>query len=86
VDNIQKAFRIAGGVKRAADLVEFYEAVGYAHLVPAYAKYQWSWVQYYNADVYAVMLATLVVVLLCFRACCKCICKRCSNKNKQKED
>ena len=86
VDKIQKAFRIAGGVKRAADLVEFYEAVGYAHLVPAYAKYQWSWVQYYNADVYAVMLATLVVVLLCLRACCKCICKRCSNKNKQKED
>jgi len=29
------------GVVRAAVLVEFYE-VGYEHLIPAYAKYDWS--------------------------------------------
>jgi len=30
------------GVVRAAVLVEFYEEVGYKHLIPAYAKYDWS--------------------------------------------
>ena len=86
VSHLQKAFRIAGGATRAADLVEFYEDVGYAHLVPAYAKYQWSWVQYYNADVYAVMMVILVTVLMCVRACCKCTWRRCLNKSKPKKD
>ena len=86
VSHLQKAFRIAGGATRAADLVEFYEDVGYAHLVPAYAKYQWSWVQYYNADVYAVMMVVLVTVLMCVRACCKCTWRRCLNKSKPKKD
>lgn len=83
VSRIQKVFRMAGGVKRAADLVEFYADVGYAHLVPAYAKYRWSWVQYYNADVYAVMIATLITALVCLKTCCKCIWKMCSRKQKK---
>ena len=83
---LQKIFRMAGGVKRAADLVEFYEDVGYAHLVPAYAKYQWSWVQYYNADVYALMMLILVLAVLCLGTCCKCICRRCCLKVKEKSD
>ena len=83
---LQKMFGIAGGVKKAADLVEFYEEVGYAHLVPAYAKYQWSWVQYYNADVSALIMLILVLVGVCFVTCCKCICKKCSTKkNKDKK-
>ena len=87
VSKLQKMCRLAGGVERAADLVEFYEAVGYAHLVPAYAKYQWSWVKYYNADVYAVILLTLAAVTMCCLACCKCLCKRCLGKNtKQKKE
>ena len=87
VSKLQKMYRLAGGVERAADLVEFYEAVGYAHLVPAYAKYQWSWVKYYNADVYAVILLTLAAVAMCCLACCKCLCKRCSCSNtKQKNE
>ena len=50
----------AGGSEKAADLVEFYEEVGYEHLVPAYAKYEWTWVQYYSVDVYATVLCTLL--------------------------
>ena len=83
VSRLQKMYRLAGGVERAAGLVEFYKDVGYAHLVPAYAKYQWSWVQYYNADVYALLLLTLALVVMCFLACCKCLCKRCSGKEKE---
>ncbi len=39
---MQMAFEMAGGVDRAADLVEYYWEFGYSHLVPSYAKYNWS--------------------------------------------
>ena len=52
---MRKIFLQAGGVDRASDLMELYADVGYQHLVPAYAKYKWSWVQYYNADVKLVL-------------------------------
>ena len=55
---IQRLFKQAGGVKRAADLIEFYEDVGYEHLVPAYAKHEWNWVQLYNADVWITLCMT----------------------------
>lgn len=85
VSKIQKIFQMAGGTKRAADYVEFYEDVGYAHLVPAYAKYQWSWVQYYNTDVYAVVVAVLMLEFLCLRASCKCLFCRKHSRSKQKK-
>ena len=77
VRKLQKMFLQAGGAERAADLVEFYEEVGYEHLVPAYVKYEWSWVQYYNVDVYALLLTcVLLVVFIIYKAvqycCCKC--------------
>ena len=73
---IRKVFKFAGGVKRAADLIEFYSEVGYDHLIPAYAKYEWSWVQYYNVDVYCV-LSLLGCLLFYFfyrsvKCCCNC--------------
>ena len=77
---VSKILRQAGGSTRAADLVEFYAEVGYDHLVPAYIKYRWSWVQYYNADVYVVLLSVLVTaglvvwrLILCLVrvACCR---------------
>lgn len=52
---IRQMYKLAGGAKRAADLVEYYEDVGYEHLVPAFAKYEWGWVQYYNLDVWLVL-------------------------------
>ena len=65
-EKMRKMYLFAGGAKRAADLVEFYAEVGYDHLIPAYAKYEWSWVQYYNLDVYS--LLSLLSFLLIYSA------------------
>ena len=86
VRKLQKVFRAAGGAKRAADLVEFYSEVGYDHLIPAYAKYNWSWVQYYNADVYALLMAILLLTIYCWYKMIKCLCNRCCRPRKQKSD
>ena len=84
VAHLKKSFVAAGGVQRAADLVEFYEAVGYSHLIPAYAKYNWSWVQYYNADVYLCLGAMSVTFLTFLSFCCCCICRRVCGYSAQK--
>ncbi|XP_064383831.1 NDP-glycosyltransferase YjiC-like [Halichondria panicea] len=86
VRKLQKVFRAAGGAKRAADLVEFYSEVGYDHLIPAYAKYNWSWVQYYNADVYALLLVCALVTLYIDYKILKYVYSRCCKSNKQKSD
>ena len=81
----RKLFQFAGGTKRAADLVEFYAEVGYDHLIPAYAKYEWSWIQYYNLDVYCLLsLLSLLLIYSTYRFT-KCCCRRscCSNKLKK---
>ena len=85
IQRLKKIFMQAGGVERAADLVEHYTDVGYSHLVPAYAKYDWNWIQYYNVDVY-LLLGTLFSLFLCtiFR-CCTCTCKRCCTCFQSKE-
>ena len=49
----------AGGVDKAADLVEFYVNVGYDHLIPGPVKYKWSWIQYYNIDVHVTLLCSV---------------------------
>ncbi len=72
---LQRIFLRAGGVDRAADLVEHYSEVGYSHLVPSYAIYNWSWVQYYNADVKALLLSFVVLSVLFVNrivVCCFC--------------
>ena len=61
---LKKSFMDAGGVERAADLIELYDDIGYSHLIPAYTRHNWSWVQYYNADLYVAL--TLLSFLMCF--------------------
>ena len=79
-EKIRKVFKFAGGVERAADLVEFYSEVGYDHLIPAFAKYEWSWVQYYNVDVYCVVSLLGCLLFYVFyrslKCCCKCFCSK----------
>ena len=75
VKKIRNVFKFAGGVKRAADLVELYSEVGYDHLIPAYAKYEWSWVQYYNVDVYCVLSLLGCLLFYVFYRSLKCCCK-----------
>ena len=86
-EQMRKIFDGAGGVNRASDLVELYADIGYQHLIPAYAKYKWSWVQYYNADVLAVLCLLLAGVLYCTARLCKCCCGYCSIRTpKNKKD
>ncbi len=86
VEKQSKIFRFAGGARRAADILEHYADVGYEHLYPAFYRYNWSWVQYYNADVYLVLaligLATAIVVYKVVRCACRRCCARTLNHPK----
>ena len=75
----------AGGAKAAADLVEFYSEVGYSHLVPAYAKYEWSWVQYYNFDVYCLLLFLSCLLIYCSYKLLKCCLRLCCCRSKKEK-
>lgn len=72
---LQKIFIHNGGVEKAVELVDFYAKVGYEHLVPAYARYRWSWVQFYNVDVYALLLIILALAIYGTYFVCKRGCK-----------
>ena len=76
IERLKRIFIQAGGVERAADLVEYYEAVGCSHLVPAYAKYNWNFVQYYNIDVYLLLSILLSLFLYVCCSLCKCALRR----------
>ena len=84
VNKLQKIFRHAGGVVKAADLVEFYAEVGYDHLIPAFVKYNWSWIQYYNVDVYALLVLMGLSTVWITYAMCKWTCRVCCQRKKAK--
>lgn len=75
---ISKMYNLAGGARRAADLVEFYEDVGYEHLMPSFAKFEWSWVQYYNVDVWALLALCCAFLLWMVVRVWRWICCCCS--------
>ena len=76
IRKLNAIFTEAGGVERAADLIEYYHKVGYSHLVPFWAKHQWSTVQYYNFDVYAAVAGVVVLVVFVLYKCSRCVCRR----------
>ena len=70
VSKLRKIFHHAGGVTKAADLVEFYAEFGYDHLIPAYARYEWTWIHYFNIDMYGLILAVgCLVVWIVYQVC-----------------
>ena len=79
---MQRILHRAGGVEQAARIIEHYCEVGCDHLIPAYAKYNWTWVQYYNADVYALLALVGTVLVIVLMKCCR-MCKRCCCGNKR---
>ena len=76
----------AGGVDKAADLVEFYVDFGYDHLIPGPVKYKWNWIQYYNIDVHIALACIIVIIMCCivkgYKFCWRC----CLLKERQKKD
>ena len=85
IQRLKKIFMQSGGVERAADLVEHYTDIGYSHLVPAYAKYDWNWIQYYNIDVYLLLIILFSLFFYTSFWCCKCTYKRCCTCLQSKE-
>ena len=91
-DNTRKIsalFKAAGGVKKGADLVELYAEIGYEHGLPSFIRYDWNFVQYYNIDVWCVLVVLIVLGLIGCRLCCKCFCRRfcgccCCRQGKEK--
>ena len=87
VQRVSKLLRSGGGAERAADLVELYVEVGNHHGIPAFIKYRWNWVQYYNVDVRIVIVVLMVVMVWVSVKLCRCCCRRCccrsSHKTKQ---
>lgn len=77
ISRLHYVYKLAGGVDAAADLVEYYCEVGYDHLVPAYAKYGWNWVTYYNIDVYTLVFVTGITILYLVYKLLSCLCFRC---------
>ena len=65
-------------------IVELYADIGYQHHVPAYVKYKWSWVQYYNVDVKLLLCVLLACVIYCTAKLCKCCCRCCCSGSKEK--
>lgn len=84
IARLSERYRFAGGVERAAKLLEHYSVVGYASLIPAYARYEWNWIVYHNVDVKILLLC---LAILCAYTLCKCCCCRCLGRpQKTKED
>ncbi len=75
LSRVSKIFQQAGGVEKVGDLIEHYMDVGYDHLVPSYVKYNWSWIEYYNADIKLILvlgilcLGYLVRIMFSFFCC-----------------
>ena len=54
---------------------QYYHEVGYNNLIPAYAKCEWTWVQYYKVDVYTVRVTLYEVLTYSAIKLCCCVCK-----------
>ena len=86
LQRIQRIYRRDGGASRVADLLEFYSEVGYQHLVPAYAKYNWTWVEFYNVDVYTLLaLVVLLPTYISYRLIRRCLCTFSKTRKKKTE-
>ena len=71
---VSKIFRKAGGASKAVELIEYYHEMGYDHLVPSWAKYNWTFIQYYNLDVYVLLGVVFYVLLFVSRRTCLFCC------------
>ena len=83
---VSKIVRKAGGASKAVELIEYYHEMGYDHLVPSWAKYNWTFIQYYNLDVYVLLGVVFYVLLFVSRRTCLFYGKRSCFKKTIKTD
>ena len=83
VRKVSRLLRAGGGATIGADLVELYADVGYDHGIPSFIHYKWNWIQYYNIDVWIVIISLVFVTcLVCKKICGFCF-KCCHQRRKQ---
>ena len=74
---VSRIFKAAGGASKAVELIEYYHEIGYGHLIPAWSKYNWNFIQYYNLDVYVLFGVLWYLVFRIFkRIGHSCYCRR----------
>lgn len=76
---VKRLLREGGGAKKGADLVELYASVGYDHTLPSFIRNQWSAIQFYNIDVWIVLVGVVMAIIwVCYHFTC------CFRKQKRK--
>ena len=79
---VSRIFKAAGGASKAVELIEYYHEIGYDHLIPAWSKYNWNFIQYYNLDVYVVLFIVIYSCRLFVVKAQRFYCKRKENLSK----
>ena len=64
-------------------MVEHYAEVGYEHLVPAYVKYEWGWVEYCNVDVKLLSCLLFLLWVWLVKKSLAWFCRCCGSRKKE---
>ena len=87
VTKMRKIMIANDGVKKASNLVELYADVGHSHGIPSYAKYNWYWYEFYNIDVYIILVLLMMFGVWIIKRTCSTCCRLCRrNNNKMKKE
>ena len=86
VRKVSHLLRAGGGAKKGADLVELYADIGHDHGIPSFIRYKWNFIQYYNIDVWLVIVSSVIIIIWCCSKICKCCRSCCCGHQKIKQD
>ena len=86
VRKVSCLLRAGGGAKKGADLVELYADIGHDHGIPSFIRYKWNFIQYYNIDVWLVIVSSVIIIIWGSHKMCKCCLSYCSSHQKTKRD
>ena len=82
---LSRIFKSAGGASKAVELIEYYHEIGYDHLIPAWSKYNWNFIQFYNLDVYILLGVVMCLFIFVVRKFCLCCKRKCCHKTLKTE-
>ena len=75
VTKMRKIMIANDGVKKASNLVELYADIGHSHGIPSYAKYNWYWYEFYNIDVYIILVLLIMFGVWIIKRTCSTCCR-----------